>query len=417
MADVLARATKQAEEDGAKVATETFRNAKLHVIQPPPDKDKGKAEKKDKDKDKDKDGDKPEPPVVWTQQESTFFIGSDVDAIKDLVAHAQGRADCLASNDSYIQAVKKLGPDAQVAWYVDLSRLLKMVAQAGAKGNAGQAQQAEAMIQVTGLNGLKAAAGSFGLNLGSYDTLTKIVVLAPAPAQGLLKVFSLPRVSLRPESWVPATVASYQSYSWDLDNAFTAINDLLNMFQPGMLQVLQQQLVGPNGGPPLDFKKDIFDPLGDRLTLISDFKKPIKEDNQRMMLAVALEDSKAFQNTLTKLIDLAGGQPKKRDFQGTTIYDFEMPDLPNNPNGPGSNVKLKGPISVAVAKDTLFVTSEPTLLEQVLRGGGRRCRTARPTRPSPGRSPTRSAPSPSSAPRSSRGSPTTWSRAASSRRR
>src|SRR5262249_52866895 len=158
------------------------------------------------------------------------------------------------------------------------------------------------------------------------------------------------RVSLRPEAWVPATVASYQSYSWDLDNAFTALNDLLNMFQPGMLQVLQQQLVGPNGGPPLDFQKDGFDPLGARVQPISDFKKPIKEDNQRMMLGVALEDAKSFQNTLAKLIELAGGQPKKREFQGTTIYDFEVPDLPNNPKAPGgpaSNVKLKGPISVA----------------------------------------------------------------------
>ena len=367
MAEVMTRATKQSEQDGGKVSTEKFRNSTLYVIQPPPKKDDGKDKK---DKDKDKNGDKPEPPVVWTQDESTFFIGSDVDAVKDLLAHTQGRADCLASNDGYIQSLKKLGPDAQVGWYVDLSRLLKLVAQAGSKGNAAQAQQTEAMIQVTGLNGLKAAAGSLALNIGNYDTLTKLVVLAPTPAQGILKVFSLPRVSLRPESWVPASVASYQSWSWDLDNAFNAINDLVNMFQPGMLQVLQQQLVGPNGGPPLDFQKDIFGPLGDRISMISDFKKPIKEDNQRMMVGVALEDAKAFQNTLSKLIALAGGAPKKREFQGTTIYDFDMPDLPNNPNGPGANVKIKGPISVAVAKETLFVTSEPTLLEQVLRGGG-----------------------------------------------
>ncbi len=43
--------------------------------------------------------------------------------------------------------------------------------------------------------------------------------------QGLLKVFSFPPVTLRPESWVPATVATYQTLSFDLDNAYTAIND------------------------------------------------------------------------------------------------------------------------------------------------------------------------------------------------
>ena len=90
-----------------------------------------------------------------------------------------------------------------------------------------------------------------------------------------------------------------------------------------MLNLLEQQLVGPNGGQPLSFQKDVFGPLGDRITLISDFKKPIKEDSQRMLLAVALEDTKAFQNTLTRLFEIAGAAPEKREFQGTTIYDFD----------------------------------------------------------------------------------------------
>ena len=82
---------------------------------------------------------------------------------------------------------------------------------------------------------------------------------------------------------MPATVASYQTLSFDLDNAYTALNDLINKFQPGMINLIEQQLVGPNGGQPLSFQNDIFGPLGDRITLISDFKKPIKEDSQRML--------------------------------------------------------------------------------------------------------------------------------------
>src|SRR5262249_38341835 len=120
------------------------------------------------------------------------------------------------------------------------------------------------------------------------------------------------------------------------------------------------------------------DPLGDRITIISDFKKPVREDSERMLLAVSLEDTRAFQNTLNKLIELTGGQPKKREFQGTTIYDFDVSQMANAAeaaaggpgNGPGNNLRPRGPVSVAIAKDTLFVSSEPTLLEQVLRGGG-----------------------------------------------
>ena len=131
--------------------------------------------------------------------------------------------------------------------------------------------------------------------------------------KGLLKVFSLPHVSLRPEAWVPASVASYQSLSWDLDNAYKAIEDLVNkLAQPGMLQALEQQLAGPEGGQPLSFQKDIFGPLGDRITMISDFKKPIKEDSQRVLVGVALEDAKAFQNTLGRVIELAGAAQEAR---------------------------------------------------------------------------------------------------------
>jgi len=198
--------------------------------------------------------------------------------------------------------------------------------------------------------------------------LTKTFFNAPKPVAGLLKAFSFPPVALRPESWVPATVATYQTLSIDLDNAYTALNDVINKFQPGMVNLIEQQLVGPNGGQPLSFQNDVFGPLGDRITLISDFKKPIKEDSQRMLAAVALEDTKAFQNTLTRLFEITGAAPEKRDFQGTPIYDFNV-NLPNPPQGGNAPQQLKGPISIAVAKDTLFLTTDVTLLEQVLRPG------------------------------------------------
>ncbi len=358
MADVLQKATKQGEDSGAKVGTEEFKGSTLHVIQPP------KREKAD-----DKDDDRPEPPVVWTQQGSVFYIGSDIDSVKDLIANVDGREKSLSQNELYDKVFKKLGSDGQVSWFMDLSKVLKLVLQARpSKGNPGQAQQTEQIVQLTGLKGLKAAAGTFVLNTGNFDSVAKTVVFAPEPAQGLLKIFQLPLVSLRPENWVPSTVASYQSFSWDLSAAFKAINDLVNTIQPGMLEVVEQQLVGPNGGPALSFQKDIFGPLGNRISLISDFKKPIKEENQRMLLGVSLKNAKAFSNTITKLIELSGAAPKTRDFQGSTVYDFEVPELPNNAGA--ANVRqLKGPISLTVAKDTLFLSLEPTLLEQILRGG------------------------------------------------
>jgi hypothetical protein len=356
MTDVMNRATKQAEESGAKVATESFQSATLHIVAAP-----------------EKDDSKPAPPLVWTNLQSVFYIGTDVAVIKDLLAHPDGQEKSLATNESFVKTQAKVGAaSSHIAWFLDVAKLIGLVSKSAAKGQEAQLQQTEFIVEKLGLNGLKSIGGSYALNAGNYDSLNKTFFNAPAGSiKGLLKIFSLPKVNLQPEPWVPASVASYQSISFDLDNAYKAIDDLVNEFQPGMLQILQQQLVGPDGGEPLDFQKDVFGPLGNRVTIISDFKKPIKEDSQRALLAIALEDPKTFQNTFNRIIALAQGAPQKREFQGTTIYDFEVPNLPNpNPNG-GNNIQptLKGPISAAIAKNEFFVTTDTTLLEQVLRAG------------------------------------------------
>jgi hypothetical protein len=360
--DALSGLRKQAEEAGAKVSSESFNGLTLHIVQFPPGKE---PDKEDKDKEKSV----PYPPVVWTNAGSLYFVGSDVEAVKDVAAHRDGRDNSLASTESYTKTQGKIEwGNAQAIWFLDVGKLVKVVIKANAKGGEAEIQQNEALAQELGVGGLKSVGGSLSLGAGGYDSVTRTFFNAPKPVSGLLKVFSLPPIALRPESWVPATVASYQTLSIDLDNAFSSINDLVNHFQQGMINIIEQQLVGPNGGQPISFQNDIFGPLGDRITIITDFKKPIKDDSQRMLVAIALEDTKAFQNSLSRIFEVTGLAPEKREFQGTTIYDFTVPTPENLPGG--ANVQgLKGPISLAIAKDTFFVTTDTTLLEQVLRPG------------------------------------------------
>ena len=355
MAEVMAKSTDLAKKDGT-VNVEKFQDLSLTVIR----------SKKEDEKDN--------PPLVWTKQGSVFHIASDVDTLKDVLTNAKGREDSLMANESFAAVGKKLGADAQVMLFGDVAQILKLATQAGGGGNAGQI---EAQLQLTGLNSLKAIGMSVAFASGDFDTVVKTYIHSPGPAQGLLKIFNLPKVSLKPQAWVPAGVSSYQTMSWDFVAAFNAVSELADMFAPGMIANLEKGIGGPDGNG-LNFKKDIFEPLGDRVTAISDVKKNAatrpaahakKADAdipQRTLIAVALEDSKTFQATFNKVLGLLTTAPKKREFQGTTIYDFEVPELPNNAGG----AQIDGPISVAIAKDNLFLTTDATLLEQVLRGGG-----------------------------------------------
>jgi hypothetical protein len=333
--------------DGTKISTESFKDSTLHIAQPPTDKE-------------------PAPPLVWTNLGSTFLIGVGLEAVKEVLANTDGREDSLGKSESYAAVKEAVDADANLLWYVDLGQVIKAGMQNVAE-QGGDPAQADAMLGLLGANQLKAIGGSVRFGEGDFDLLAKTFIYAPTPSQGVFKVFQMPMVSMQPESWVPATVSSYQTISWDLDAAYSGLNELADQFLPGALENIERGMQGP-GGETVRFQQDLFGPLGNRVSIIGDFKKPITEESQRSLVAIALSDAKAFQTTLNKLIAITGANPKKRDFQGTTIYDFEMPEIPAQPGAP--QVDFKGPISVAIAKDSLFITTDTELLEQVLRPGG-----------------------------------------------
>ena len=139
----------------------------LHIIQAP------------------KDGDKPAPPpLIWTNAGSVFHIGTDLEALQDLITNAGGRSNSLASVETFGKVMNKLG-DAPVSWFLDIAKAVKVGFKAAQANGGGQSP--EAMLQLLGLDGLKAAAGTFTFNTGPYDSITKVFVLSPGPGQGNLE--------------------------------------------------------------------------------------------------------------------------------------------------------------------------------------------------------------------------------------
>ena len=156
--EVLERASKQAEEAGAKVAKESFNGLTLHIVQPP----KKEAEKDDKDKKS-----LPVRPLVWTNAGSLFFIGSDVEVVKDLAAHRDGRDNSLAATESFTKTQAKTDSSkAQAIWYLDVAKIVKLVIKANAKENDAQAQQTDVLASELGVYGLKSVGGSLSLGIG-----------------------------------------------------------------------------------------------------------------------------------------------------------------------------------------------------------------------------------------------------------
>ncbi|GIW87151.1 MAG: hypothetical protein KatS3mg108_1475 [Isosphaeraceae bacterium] len=339
MAALMKRVTELAEKE-ATVATEQADGLTLNIIQP-------------------KNAGEDAPPIIWAQRETWFGISTSADVLKALSAHSEGRTDSLLSNETYQKVVSKLGA-APAVFYVDVAAAIDLGVKAAGQGGI-DADQIKAQLNLLGLSGLKAIGGMFDLNQGEFDSTSKLFIYAPNPRKGILKLFQFPAADLRPEPWVPAGVVSYATYSLDWEAMYAAAGELADQFAPGVLEQMEKALADQEGG--LNIRADLLGPLAKRVTAIQDYKKPITETSQRMLIAIGLDDTKAMQATMNKILDLAGASPKKRTFQGETIYDFDLPDEARQGG-------LEGPLSVAIAKDQLFVSVEPTLLEQVLRGGG-----------------------------------------------
>jgi hypothetical protein len=342
MAEVMAQIDRQAEQGDARVGTEEAEGLTLHIIRGGDDDSK--------------------PPLVWAQNGTVFHISSDIDALKDLAANAKGREDALASNANYIQVMKQVDDEAEVTWFADVSQVVNVGIQV-ASSNGVNTDAIQGQLQLLGINGLKAIGGSYAFDEGDFDSVSKTFVYAPSPVQGILKLFSMPATDLRPPAWVPATVSSYGAMSWDLDQTWEALTELIEQFQPGVIEQVEQSLAEAAGGEGLSIEKDIIEPLGKKIIAISDFQKPAGEVQQRAVFAVALDDENGAQKTVNKIIEMTKSSPNKRNFQGTTIYEFELPPE-------AAQTGLTGPILLAITHGQLFVSTEPTLLEQILRDGG-----------------------------------------------
>jgi hypothetical protein len=349
MLEALTNATNQAAQNGDKVTRETLKGMPLTVIRP------GKPM-----------ADRANPLAIWTNVGSVFYVGVAVSPtpIRDVLGNLNGRTESLADTDAYKNVMRRLGTGGPMTWYVAGPPAIELASEMAAQQGMDKAEVG-AQLELVGLDGVLGVGGTYTLNSGEFDTVAKIFFYAPGQLPGLMRLFKLKKESLRPEPWVPADVAAYRTMNFDFDNAYVALNEFANQFADNFLKNFEQQLVGPDG-KKLDIKKQIFAPLGNRITMISDPKKPITAESQRRLFAVPLDDAKTARASLITVFDVFELKPKKREFQGVTIYDVDLSQVANQQGAPPPSQ----PISVAIANDTLFVSMEATLLEQVLRPGG-----------------------------------------------
>lgn len=353
---LLTKLKETAEDKGTKLSAEEIDGTTIHVFS-----EENKGETTDAPQ-------KPEPfkkQFAYFLKDTLLVTGNDTDALKAILARWDGKHDdTFADNKEYkylIDQCKTGEAEPLVKWFIDPIGILTSAVSVGGQQNM-QAQMFMGFLPALGISKIKGIGGAFELGTEDFSAVSKTMIYIDLPATGLLNVFQFPATNLTPPNWVSAQTSDYYSMNWNISGAYDAIEGLVDSFQgPGTVARLLDQLSMQEGGPGLHLKKDILDQLAGRINVIQDYPNPDESDKRRILVGLKVNDADAVEASLSKVAALPQFPGKVREFKGTKIYE-----LPAELLGQAGGNSL----GITIASENLMISSDVTLLEQILLADG-----------------------------------------------
>ena len=135
--------------------------------------------------------------------------------------------------------------------------------------------------------------------------------------------------NLEPQAWVPAHVATYNTFNWDIQTAFNSCESLVDelMAEKGVFHDVLDSLKNDPQGPKVDIAKDLVGNLKSRVTIITDYQLPIGPKSERILFAVETGNEAAVAEAIAKTMK---GDARRREFEGHVIWEVtdEQCDVP-----------------------------------------------------------------------------------------
>ena len=143
--------------------------------------------------------------------------------------------------------------------------------------------------------------------------------------------------TLEPLPWIPRNLAYHMTFNWRTQKAFYASETLVNEYaSDNVFDEMLTSLKSDSNGPRVDIERELIAHLGDRATVMSDYKLPINPKSERMIFAVELTNAKKVVETVNKVME-ADQTAKRLSFQGHTIWE-----IVNEEHAPVDKVEVSG---------------------------------------------------------------------------
>lgn len=183
-------------------------------------------------------------------------------------------------------------------------------------------------------NGFDAIQGAGGyINLlvdGGIELLHRTSIYAPATQTNdplrwelSMRMLQLPNVAaFEPQSWVPRMCACYSTLNLDIATAFDNVGpifDALQGHQGAWANTLEGWEVDPYGAQ-INVRKEFIAHMGQRITVVTDYKTPISPESERSIFAIEATNEKELAASLAKWMKKEP-DVERREINGIEVWE------------------------------------------------------------------------------------------------
>lgn len=293
----------------------------------------------------------------WFLKDGRLVISNRSELLQATLSNWAGDgSDSFKTNEAYAYIMNKCQSSERsslTTFYFDPIGLFTKLVQTGSLGQQASmgAGMALGFLPTLGLTQMKAMGAVSEAGTGDFESVSRSVFYMEQPPMGIMQVFQLDQIESTPPDWVKDNVTTYVATKWKIDEAFSAIESLVDMFSgAGALADRLNQMA--DRGPGIHVKHDIVDQLNGEIKLITAPGTTSTYGGDLMLVALGVRDDGSAGDVLAKIAEVAGMET--REFRGTTMYEI---------SGPGGDQS----ISLAISGGKLLFSVGGTMLEQVLR--------------------------------------------------
>lgn len=249
------------------------------------------------------------------------------------------RKDALEHLDAFHatqeRCQKELGDGApHVSFYVDPFGYAE-VTRAASGGRKKRGTDMLKVLMNQGFTAVQGIGGNVVFSTGEHEFVYRAFVYAPAVVRKegdknkdkydlAARMLDFPESEgLVSQSWVPRHVATYATLNVKIKQAFNYVETFVDEMagDKGVFRDVIESIKTDPAGPMIDIPKDLIGNMGERATLITDYRLPITPKSERLLVAIELTDEKTVAKTIDKAMG-ADPDAKKRVFDGHTIWEI-----------------------------------------------------------------------------------------------